>query len=55
MLSCATCGTSLQRHCNTCPVRSAKEVVSVLNDNDAKIFNNLLERFSGAWKEMAKT
>lgn len=53
MIKCATCPTSLQRHCNTCPVRDAKEIVKVLDDESQKTFDDLVKRFDIAWKEMA--
>jgi len=54
MIKCATCPTSLQRICNTCPVRSAKEIYEVLDAESQKHLDDLLERFDGAWREMAK-
>jgi hypothetical protein len=53
MIKCATCPTSLQRVCNTCPVRDAKEIVKVLDDESQKHFDSLLKRFDGAWRKMS--
>lgn len=55
MINCQTCKTSLQRHCNNCPARVAREVVEVLTYDDRLLFDNLMHRFKGAWKEMAET